>query len=142
MRLVCSRIIGEFCYLQRPMASVAKDRRGRGARVRRGGGSKVGACWCWKRGSLGQPSQRPTTKVGSHPIEKISHRSSSYNNGCVGFNHARCWSDVGLTKGNAKYKKEISKQRKADWRRKSGSAQTGGGSEIQHALHRASYRVS
>ena len=30
--------------------------------------------------------------------------------------------DVGLTKGNAKYKKEISNREKADWRRKSGSA--------------------
>lgn len=75
------------------MASVAKDRRAEergcdGAEDRRSALVGVG-----KRGSLGQPSQRPTTKVGSHLIEKICHRSSSYNNGCVGLNHARCWSD-------------------------------------------------
>jgi hypothetical protein len=60
----------------------------------------------------------PTAKVDSHPIEKISHRSSSYNNGCVGFNHARCWSDERKCKiheGNIK-------QRRLTGGGKSGSA--------------------
>jgi len=43
--------------------------------------------------------------------------------------------DVGVTKGNAKYKKEISKNReKADLRRKVSLSQIGSGSEIQHRL--------
>ena len=61
-----------------------------------------------KRGSLGQPSQRPTTKVVSHPIERsVTNRAVTTMGALVS-----AMQDVGLTKGNAKYKKEISKQRK------------------------------
>jgi hypothetical protein len=67
-----------------------------------------------KRGSLGQPSQRPLRPgVGSHPIEKISHKSSSYNSRCVGFNHAKCWSDerkmqkCKIHEGNVKAEKRL-----------------------------------
>jgi hypothetical protein len=122
------------------MASVAKDRRAEERGCDEAEDRSSALVGVWKRGSLGQPSQRPLRpRGGSHPIEKISHRSSSYNNGCVGVNHARCWSDerkCKIQEGN------IKNREKADWWRKSGSAQTGGGSEIQHALHRASYRVS
>src|SRR5271155_2234142 len=130
MRLLCSRIIGEFCYLQRPMASVAKDRRAEERGCDEAEDRSSALVGVGKRGSLGQPSQRPLRpRGGSHPIEKISHRSSSYNNGCVGVNHARCWSDerkCKIQEGNIKTEKRL------PGGGSQAQPQTGGGSEIQH----------
>jgi hypothetical protein len=101
------------------MASVAKDRRAEERGCDEAEDRSSALVGVWKRGSLGQPSQRPLRPRGVHTQLKrsVTDRAATTMDALVS-----TMQDVGLTKGNAKYKKEISKTEKR---------LTGGGSQAQ-----------
>jgi hypothetical protein len=74
---------------------VAKDRKApRSAGATGAGDRRAALVGVGKRGSLGQPSRRPLRpKGGFTPNCENQSQINSYNGQCVGFNHARCWSD-------------------------------------------------
>ena len=91
------------------MASVAKDRRAEERGCDEAEDRSSALVGVGKRGSLGQPSQRPLRPRWVHTQLKrsVTDRAATTMDALVS-----TMQDVGLTKGNAKYKKEISKQRK------------------------------